>query len=123
MIIVKHLMDRPETQDGSRLWVEPVGLTHDFQEWCRVDHVLPHIGPPRELWEWFCEHPDGWEYFRGKYHEYLSTAKFRPALIELAKVATRENVTLLHAGDNPAENCAVALHEFLSELSAYSAPE
>lgn len=123
MITVKHLMDGIEATDGSRLWVEPIGLTADLRQWCGVDHVLPHIGPPRKLWDWFAEHPDGWEYFRGQYHEYLAGSRLRPALMQLARVAQRENITLLHSGDDPAQNSAVALYEFLSELSAYSASE
>jgi hypothetical protein len=31
----------------------------------------------------------------------------------------RENVTLLHQGDDCEHNTATALHEFLSELEAY----
>src|SRR5690606_5809577 len=123
MIKVKHLMDQIETDDGSRIWVEPIGLTADFRQWCAVDHLLPNIGPPRELWEWLCDHPDGWEYFRGKFHEYLANPKLRPGLLRMVNVARDENITLLHSGDHPDQNTAAALHEFLSELSAYSAPE
>ena len=59
MINIKHFMDAKEESDGDRLWIEPINLTKDLQEWCFVDHLLPHLGPPMELWEWFEEHPDG----------------------------------------------------------------
>ncbi len=118
MIVIKHFMEAREEDDGERLWVEPVGLTKDLREWCSIDHVLTHLGPPMELWEWYEEHPDGYEYFRGKYHEFLDKGPYRKALIQLAKAGINENFTLAHQGDDPAHNTATALYEYLSELSA-----
>jgi uncharacterized protein YeaO (DUF488 family) len=119
MIKIKHFLDKPESDDGRRIWVEPMGLTADLREWCSVDHMLSHVGPPRGLWEWFEEHPDGYGYFRGKYHEWLSRSPYRPALQELARAAMRENITLLHQESDGKHNSATALHEFLGELEAY----
>jgi len=123
MIKVKHLMDKVEKDDGERLWIEPIGLTRDLQKWCKVDHVLPHLGPPKELWEWFDEHTDGWEHFRGKYHEALQTGPYMKALHAMAAAGGKETFTLVHAGNSEKENTAVALHEFLNELSSYCPPE
>jgi uncharacterized protein YeaO (DUF488 family) len=119
MIKVKHVFDAVEPDDGQRLWVEPVGLTRDLTEWCEVRHALPHVGPPTTLWQWFSCHPQGYEYFRAKYHEWLNVSPYKHALQKLACAAMKENVTLLHQGDSAAENTAVALSEFLSELEAY----
>ena len=119
MIKVKHLLEAVEPTDGKRIWTEAFGLTKDLCQWCKVDHVLPHLGPPRKLWEWFDEHPDGYEYFRGQYHECLSKGPYRTALQQLACAAMKENITLVHQGDDPQHNTATALHEFLSELEAY----
>jgi uncharacterized protein YeaO (DUF488 family) len=123
MIKVKHLMDAVEGDDGQRMWVEAVGLPTDLKGWCQVDHILPHLGPPAELSAWFEQHPDGYEFFRGKYHESLATSTYRQALINLAQASARENYTLLHAGDDPQHNAATALHEYLSELGAWSTPQ
>ena len=120
MIKIKHLMDAREEDDGDRLWVEPIGLTKDLVEWCAVDHLLPHLGPPKELWDWFDEHPDGYDYFRAQYHEALAKSPYKVALHHLAKAAVAENFTLLHAGDDPNHNSAAALHQFLAELGAWS---
>lgn len=119
MIHVKHLLDEVKSEDGERIWVEPIGLTRDLREWCRVDHVLPHLGPPRQLWDWFAEHPDGYDYFRSCYHECLGKGPYREALQQLACAAMRETFTLVHQGDDPEHNSATALHEFISELEAY----
>ena len=123
MIKVKHLMDAVEGDDGQRMWVEAVGLTTDMKAWCQVDHILPHLGPSPDLAAWFEQHPDGYEHFRGKYHESLATSKYRQALVNLAQASSRENYTLLHAGDDPQHNAATALYEYLSELGAWSTPQ
>ena len=123
MINVKHFMDTVELDDGMRLWIEPMGLTSDLRTLCLVDFVLPRLGPPRDLWEWFENNPQGYEFFRGRYHEYLSCSRLKPLLQQLANAATRANVTLLHQGTDPQQNTATALYEFLSELGAYCPPE
>ena len=115
MIKVKHLMDDLEEDDGQRLWVEPFGLTKDLREWCKIDHVLPHLGPAADLSGWFEEHPDGYDFFRAKYHESLAASPYKAALKNLAKAAGRENFTLVHTGEDAAHNAATALHEYLSE--------
>ena len=79
MITIKHFMDKVEPEDGNRIWVEPIGLTCDLKKWCHVNHTLCHVAPPRELWDWFMEHPDGYTYFRGRYHEWLNKSSYRPA--------------------------------------------
>jgi uncharacterized protein YeaO (DUF488 family) len=123
MIKIKHVMDAVEKDDGQRLWVEPIGLTKDLVEWCQVHHILTHLGPPKKIWKWFDEHPSGYEYFRGKYHEALQKSTHVPALQALAQAGQKENFTLVHSGDNEAENSATALYEFLTNLQAYSKPE
>lgn len=120
MIEVKHFLQPVEAGDGQRLWVEPFGLTKDLREWCKVEHVLPHLGPPKALWEWFDEHPDGYDHFRARYHGYLAQSKYKPALRALAQAGLRETFTLLHASDDEDHNVAVALMEFLHELEAWT---
>ena len=119
MIKAKHFLERIEADDGPRMWIEPIGLTKDLQAWRSVDHVMPHLGPPRDLWEWFIAHPDEYEVFRRKYHDWLSSSHYRPALQRLACECLAANFTLLHAGEDADHNCATALHEFISELEAY----
>src|SRR5688500_5325738 len=104
MTKIKHFMDEIEKDDGLQLWVEPLGLTRDLREWCRVDHVFNHVGPPRELWLWFEKHPDGYDYFRGRYHEHLERSGLKPALKQLARASEQQNYTLLHQSSDPNDN-------------------
>lgn len=120
MIKVKHLMDAVESDDGQRLWVEGTSLTRDLREWCKVDHVLAHLGPSAQITDWFESHPDGYEYFRAQYHESLAKSPYKAALRHLAQATRKDNFTLLHAGDDPQHNAGTALYEFLSELGAWS---
>ena len=123
MIKVKHLLDAVEADDGQRVWVEPVGLTKDLREWCRVDHVMCHLGPSVAVWRVLEDHPDAYEFFRARYHEQLAKGPYRAALVALAGAGRRENFTLIHQADDADHNSAAALHEFLSELEAYSQSE
>ena len=123
MIKVKHVLEALEPCDGQRIWVEPIGLTRDLREWCKVDHVLPHLGPPMEAWKALEAHPDAYSYFRAQYHDSLRRSPYREALQQLACASRRETFTLLHQSDDPDHNSASALHEYLSELEAYCKPE
>ncbi len=123
MILVKHLLDSVEAEDGQRIWVEPIGLTLDFRDWCKIDHLLSNFGPPIELWRWYQNHPEAYEYFRAKYHEALSDSPHKQMLVDLVTVARKANFTMIHQGDDVAHNTATALHEFLNELAAYVPPE
>ncbi len=123
MILVKNLLEPVGDDDGQRLSIEPFGLTLDLQEWCKVDEVLSHLGPPRELFDWFEEHPAGYDFFRAKYHDALAAGPYRDFLIDLIAASRHENFTLLHQGEDPAHNTATALYEFISELEAYAPPE
>ena len=119
MIAIKHFLEEIEPADGLRIWVEPIGLTRDLAEWCQVHNLLSHVAPPAALWHWFQNHPDGYEFFRGRYHQWLAKSPYMPALQELACAARRQNITLLHQEDDGEHNTASALQEFLGELEAY----
>lgn len=123
MFKIKHFLDSVEADDGQRIWIEPIGLTLDLKEMCQIPQTLPHVAPPLSLWQWFDQHPDGYDYFRGQYHDVLNRSNHRGALQELIYLSRKENITLLHQGDDPAHNSATALYEFLSELEAYCKPD
>ena len=123
MIKVKHVMEAVEECDGQRMWVEPIGLCKDLKEWCQVDHVLPHLGPPMSVWKVLEDHPDTYDFFRAKYHEQLNKSKHKAALQALACASRRETFTLLHSSEDEEHNSATALHEFLTDLEAYCKPE
>ncbi|MGC4033919.1 MAG: DUF488 family protein [Tepidisphaeraceae bacterium] len=123
MFKVKNVFDAIEADDGLRLWVEPIGLTRDLTDWCQVHDAKAGLAPDRLLAAWFDRHPDGYDFFRGRYHESLRAGPHMTELRDLAVLGQRENVTLLHQSANANENAASALHEFLTELQAYAGNE
>ena len=114
MIRVKSIFDTVEADDGVRIWVEPIGLTRDLQQWCEVDYMLPQLGPPLSIWNELHAHPDHFESFIAKYETFLVQEPRRAAFARLAMFSAARQVTLLHAGDDPHLNSAMALYEFLS---------
>lgn len=119
MIKIKHVMEPVGVDDGARLWVEPVGLTREFQEWCQVDALLTQLGPPPLLWNWHQQHadPKGHEIFSGAYRAYLAAIPHQSVLRELARVGSRSTFTLLYQGPDSEHNTAKVLQELLEQLA------
>jgi uncharacterized protein YeaO (DUF488 family) len=113
MIKVKSIFDPVEPDDGVRIWVEPIGLTLDLVQWCDVDYVLPQLGPPLRVWDDLQGHPDHYDYFTAKYHAFLAQEPRRATLARLAALSVSRQVTLLHEGNDPDQNSAMALAGFL----------
>jgi uncharacterized protein YeaO (DUF488 family) len=117
MIRLKHLFDSIEKEDGERIWIEGIGLTRDLVEWCQITHVMTTLGPSTELAGWFEEHPSCFDFFEAQYLKELQVKQYRTAMRQLATASINTTFTLVHHGDNPNENSAVVLRQFLSELS------
>lgn len=118
MIKIKHLLDEKDSEDGLRIWVEPVGVTRDLRELCSIDHLLHATAPPRALWQWLAGHPNDYHLFRAHYHAWLGQSAYRRLLRQLARSARRHNLTFVHQGDDPDQNTAAALRDFLVQLQA-----
>lgn len=117
VIKVKHLMDALEEDDGVRIWVEPIGLTRDLAEWCSIDNVIPQMTPSQKT-IFVATHAEGFDYYVQRFHEELRKSPQAPTLKALAMASRVENFTLIHASEDPAQNCAMALFEYLAELAA-----
>jgi uncharacterized protein YeaO (DUF488 family) len=118
MIRIKHLFDSVDTQDGERIWIEPIGLTRDFVEWCKITHVMSSLGPSKEMVEWLDQHPSCFDFFEAQYLAELNSSKYMTSLRGLAVASRTQTFTLIHQGEKPNENSAVVLRNFLAELSA-----
>ena len=93
MIKVKHICDAVEEDDGLRMWVEPIGLVKDLQQWCRINHVMPHLGPPKDAWDRLAENPDSYEEFRGAVSR---VPRPQPLSARTAKAGLRRDAGKLH---------------------------
>jgi uncharacterized protein YeaO (DUF488 family) len=122
MIKVKHLLDPIESDDGERIWIEPIGLTRDLFEMCAIDAVMSHLGPSQEIADELEAHPHRYDYFFAEYQHQLYNGSYLLELKDLARIGRWRNITLIHHGSNPAENSAVALRDFLLQVLALSSP-
>ena len=118
MVSVKHFLDTIEPEDGQRIWVEPIGLTHELKDWCQVSSILSHLGPPRAIWDWFSEHPDGYDFSRIRYHALgtdLTGSRFSSLPATPSGRTTRCSTRAMIPSTRPRS----AAIEFLAELEAY----
>jgi uncharacterized protein YeaO (DUF488 family) len=119
VIKIKHLMDEVEDDDGVRMWVEPINLTRDLQEWCEVDVVLAPLAPCQSLIHALAGDAETFDSLMIRFHDELRRSPNADTLRSLAIGSLTETFTLLHASDDNAQNCAVALFEFLVELASH----
>ena len=118
MIKVKHLMDPLEEDDGLRIWVEPIGLTRDLQEWCYIDNLLMPLTASQRTIFAATRDTEAFDYYVARFHQDLRNSPHAATLKSLAAASRNENFTLIHASDDPSQNCAMALFEFLAELAS-----
>ena len=116
MIWTKHFMEPVSDDDGIRLWVEPIGVTRDLRQWCRIDAVLRELAPPPALAARLEGHPEQYERFRRRYARHLRHSALRPALSRLAELGTCGDITLLHQSSDTTRNTAAALAEIVRDL-------
>jgi uncharacterized protein YeaO (DUF488 family) len=118
MIYVKHFMDSVSPGEGPRLWVEPLGLTLDLLEWCRIDLLMRDFAPNRILWEWYYERPGTGRYqvFSQAYRKWLLEGPCRASLQALAQLARNGDITLLHQCTDSTRNSGTVLRDAMEEL-------
>lgn len=112
---VKRVYDPPAKSDGVRVLVDrmwPRGLT---KERAAVDEWLRDIAPSTDLRRWFGHDPQRWHDFRQRYFTELAPQEER--LDKLRKQGKRRAVTLLFAAKDGEHNNAVALRDYLRNLS------
>ncbi|MDA8335796.1 MAG: DUF488 family protein [Peptococcaceae bacterium] len=114
MLKIKRIYEPPAPEDGSRLLVDrlwPRGLA---RERAAVDEWRKDLAPSHELRKWYNHEPDRWEEFSRRYREELIEAGMDGELADLARRASRENVTLVYAARDPAFSHALALERFIA---------
>ncbi|MFT5125610.1 MAG: hypothetical protein ACI9TH_000048 [Kiritimatiellia bacterium] len=110
-IILKQISDKPNPEDGYRVFVDqafPKGLTEDDAE---VDEWLEEVAPSMSLRKSLQAGALTWGKFR---QAYLIELRGHSAdLAPLIERAEKERVTLLFSADNDRENNAAVIKQFL----------
>lgn len=110
-IRLKRAYERPEKDDGARLFVErlwPRGLT---KEKAAIDEWFKDVAPSPALRKWYGHDPEKWDDFRRRYLEEL-----RGNLEEVQRLCARVKkgpVTFVFAAKDEQRNSAVVLKGYL----------
>jgi uncharacterized protein YeaO (DUF488 family) len=117
MLKTKRIYDKVEKDDGTRLLVDrlwPRGLKKEEIE---IDLWLKEVAPSIELRRWFSHDFFRWKGFCKQYKEELTNdEQKRKALMELAKLANKGNLSLIYSAKDKDHNNAVALKKLMENL-------
>lgn len=114
-IRIKRVYDPVEDGDGTRILVDriwPRGMT---REKAQVDLWLKEAAPSTALRKWFAHDPSKWDEFKARYSSELDAD---PETVgKILDLASEGPITLLFSSRDTRLNQAVALKEFLDNLS------
>jgi uncharacterized protein YeaO (DUF488 family) len=117
MVRTKRAYDKIDRDDEIRVLVDrlwPRGLK---KEEIKIDLWLKEVAPSTELRKWFSHDPSRWKDFCKKYKQELTNnEEKRKALMELVKLASRENLTLIYSAKDKEHNNAVVLKKLVESL-------
>jgi uncharacterized protein YeaO (DUF488 family) len=112
---VKRVYDEPAKSDGHRVLVDRIWPRGLKKSEARIDEWLREIAPSTGLRKWFKHDPDKWEQFKKKY--YAELEEHREEVEKLARESRKRSVTLLFGAKDSAHNNALALKEYVEELT------
>jgi len=117
MIRIKRVYSECSPKDGVRILVDRVWPRGLSKEQARIAEWRKDLAPSTALRKWFGHDPARWTGFRQRYRKELAEFGGIDALRELAKRARHETITLVYGAADEQHNQAVALKEFVDQLS------
>lgn len=117
MIQIKRVYSEPGKQDGLRILVDRVWPRGFSKERAKVDEWRKELAPSTALRKWFGHDPAKWAGFRERYRKELVESGEIDALKELAQRARHEAITLVYGAADEQHNQAVALKDFIDQLT------
>lgn len=120
MIKLKRAYEKPDTQDGFRVLVEPYWPRDLAEKDAKFDQWLQEVAPSAELHQRFGQHPNiaKWEEFEQCYRAELQ-AKHKS--IQFLRQKSKEGVlTLIHSAHDENHSSAGVLKRFLEETSKHA---
>lgn len=112
-IQLKRIQDPPTAEDGYRMLVERAWPRGVKKEGAPVDEWALNLAPSEELVAWFKAGDHEWSEFRQRYFDELAAHEKVAPLVQLAKRASQETVTLLYSGRDEHVTAAAALYEYV----------
>ena len=120
MIQLKRAYDKPDSQDGFRVLVEPYWPRDLAEKDAEFDQWLKEVAPSAELHQRFDQHPNiaKWEEFEQCYRAELQG---KHKSIDFLHQKSKEGVlTLIHAEHDEDHSSAGVLKRFLEESAKHS---
>ena len=114
-IKIKRAYEKPEPDDGFRVFVDRLWPRGMRKEDFRYDLWAKQIAPSAALRRWYHEDmPGRWEEFGRRYDAELRQS---PAVAEFVRqVAGNDTVTLVYASRNALQNHALILQDYLVKV-------
>jgi uncharacterized protein YeaO (DUF488 family) len=113
---IKRIYDEPDRGDGYRVLIDHVWPRGISRERARLDEWARELAPSDELRRWFAHDPARFDEFRARYRGELVDQRDR--LLELARRARTNPVTIMYAARDRQHNNAVVVAELVRDAAA-----
>ncbi len=117
MIGIKRVYSEPSARDGARILVDRVWPRGFSKERARIDEWRNELAPSTGLRKWFGHDPAKWTEFRRRFRTELTRFGMMDELKKLVRLSRKRTITLVYSAADEEHNQAVALKEWLDELS------
>jgi uncharacterized protein YeaO (DUF488 family) len=114
-INVKRAYERPSGDDGFRVLVDRLWPRGINKKEAKIDYWAKEIAPSTELRKWFSHDPEKWNGFKKRYFKEL--VKHPQETSFIIKKTNENKVTLVFGSKEEKFNNAVALSEYLENIS------
>ena len=117
MIRIIRVYREPTLEDGVRILIDRVWPRGISKERARVVEWRKDLAPTTSLRTWFGHEPAKWTEFRRRYRTELTRSGKMDELRKLARLSRKRTITFVYSAADEEHNQAVALKEWLDELS------
>lgn len=114
--MLKNTIKREDSSEARRVvnYLDEIMRPH-FRE-VKIDLWLKEVAPSRELRKWFSHDPSRWKEFQKRYKEEFKKDEKKEALMELAEIADKGNLTLIYSAKDEEHNNTLAIKGFIDGL-------
>ena len=117
MIRIKRVYREPSLEDGVRILIDRLWPRGISKERAHIVEWRKDLAPTTSLRKWFGHDPAKWNEFRQRYRSELTRSGQLETAKELIRNSRRKTITLVYGAADEKHNQAVALKEWLDELS------
>jgi uncharacterized protein YeaO (DUF488 family) len=117
MLKVKRVYDKKESGDGRRILVDRLWPRGIAKEEAGIDEWVKELAPGTGLRKWFNHEPAKWQEFKSRYTEELAAPEKVGRLMNIAKNARHNTITLVYGAKDTEHNNARVLEELINGMT------